>query len=500
MLIRGRTPLLLAGLSLLIALPATPPTYAQTVPQDIASISARLYRLVEGQLASSVVGTQNQEVARRTNSALRRAGLRYWARSNVIFEGAATQAGEILGIDVSTAEGAAELSELINLPSQELEEALNARSGGEAAPEDIEDIITRLDGIRSPSDARTGHVVDLGDGETVKIRWDPRSGTVSVRARGDGSAGNAAYEGHVTGSTKLIADPETGDFTIEVSARSSDAVTLLTARRLEQLSASIFGEWKTPSGDIYLISAQDESAGDIRVDASSFEPLIEEAETEIAQIENAKEFLWVNRETGDLKLQEKFRRLDTAVWEYEGERYKNDRAEAEIAALKDKIARMRKEQARAAGAIGTRQDPADFEGVAQSKDARKIRIEVREPWNDNHAYVYDEAVFDGRRIAGKGTFKVLADYSNLKLPMDVRMELAAAWTAPRWLEIEVDFDPVTGDIVMAGKRWTLKVRYSRMGGPPRVMSLETPYYYGVQLQKPGSASQWALAATESDKP
>jgi hypothetical protein len=470
---------------------------AGQVPPDLASLAARLYELSADELAAAGDDQASRAAAGRAGSALRRAGVPHWAGEAVVLEGAGARAAELLGLDLSEAADRARLRELLALPEPRLRETLARESEGvgDAA---LDELVGALGALRAPEGRGSRYSLDLGDGETLSIEWDPGSGQVRVRARSDGSVGEP-YDASLLGRAVLAPNPETGALEVELETDPASTASVLAGRELEALRGSILGEWKRDNGELWIISAADEAAGEVRGDSEDYEALIAEAEAEIEAVESAVEYVWTHPETGAVERQRRFRRLGEP-WVYEGERALNDNADDEIAALRRRIEALRSRQAGAHLPPAVRQDPVGFEANRDAPGAQPIRIEVRQP--DGHRYTYDQVSFDGRRIAGRRTLRDVREI-NRELPEKIQRDLIASWSPPNWLDLEAGFDPATGAVELTGDVWSMHVTWSRGffgAGVPEVVSIETPYPIPVRFAEAGASTRVALGAAEDALP
>lgn len=480
-----------AWLPVLLAILAWDAASAEQVPQNLASLAARLQRLSGDDLANAGDDAESRAAAQRAGSALRRAGVNYWARDNVAVEDAATQAAKLLGLDLGEPANREELTRLMNLPDGELREALKARRP-ELDAASLNDLANGLTALRSPEGQPTRHTVDLGDGETVEISWEPATGEVVVRARSDGSGGAPAYDVSMIGRTEMQVDPETRDLRTALRSDPGETIRVLSASDLEHLRGSIIGVWQAENGDIYTISAGTDQAGEITASAEDYDRLIEDAKQELEALKQVREYVWENPETGGIRRQERFRRLEEP-WVYKGEELLGA---ADMTRLEQRIAELEAKRAGADLPPVRRHDPVGYAENRQAEGASPIRISVRQP--DGYGYAYDEASFDGRKIAARRTYRDIRDI-NQELPATIQQQLIASWSPPSWLELQASFDPASGEVRMVGKRWFLHVTYSSGqglfgDGKATVGSIHTPFSNPLKLGKEGAQTRVAMGA------
>ncbi len=469
---------------------------AEQVPQDLASLAARLYRLSGDELAKAGDDVESHAAARLAGGAIRRAGVGYWARDNVTVEGAGARAAKLLGLDLGKPGHRAELARLLNLSSGELREALSARRP-ELDAASLDDLANSLAATRTPADLETRHTIDLGDGETVEISWDTESGEVLVRARSDGTGETPAYDVSLLGGAELQVEPDSGDLRTALRSNPEEAVRVLSASDLEHLRGSILGDWRAANGDVYTIGAGDDAAGDITIAAQDYSQLIEDAQAQLETLEQAIEYVWENSQTGGIRRQERFRRLEDP-WIYKGE---EQLGAADIARLEQRIAELEAKQAGAGLPPVLRHDPVGHGENRQANGARAIRIAVRR--SDGYGYSYDDASFNGRTVTARRTYRDVRDIDR-DLPETIKQQLIASWAPPSWLELQASFDPTTGEVRMVGKRWFLHVTYGGGGffgdGAAKVKNLNTPYARPLNLGKDGVRTRVAMGAAADAVP
>lgn len=462
-----------AGLIALALVAGAPSGRAEQVPAHLASLAAQLYRDAAAGLEAEAVDADRRAAAGRALAALRRAGIRYWARDPVSIPGGAKKAADSLGLDLARAEDKAFLERLIGLDEGSMRTALAewyALKGAPLGETELTDRVAAVSAARAPGQEalKRSHRIDLGDGESVELRWSPETGEMVVRASDDGSGGSSEYEASLAGRTTLASNPETGAFEAALAPGQSVARTL-TAADLERLRASILGEWKAEDGSAMRISAAEADAGDVRPTREQYEREIAALQARIKELKEAKEFVWEDPNSGEIVRQRKFRRLNDP-FVYKGERLLVPDAPAQIEKLMAELAQLEAERDGASLLPAERDDPVGYENNQKGANARPVRIEVTEA--DGHAYVWDEASFDGRRIAARRTLRVLRDLQ-AALPEEVKRQLLASWSPPAWLDLEATVDARSGALRLSGQYWGLHVTYS--GDDYSVRRIDTPF-------------------------
>lgn len=427
-----------AAVSLLVALQSivsVSALRAENIPPHITAMGAQLYRGIQDDLKDTKLEGAQSKVLEQADRALRELGVHNWSpRANTLEEQRKNPDGRI----------------------------------------------------------STNFSFELDDARVAHFRWAPERDKfeISVVDYGnqdrDGFA--VAYSGDVT-----TRKSEDGGSSLHVEP-SEVPLASLDDEEFNELRGNILGEWvDRETGEIYTISAGTESVGEANPPPEFFDEKIAQIKERIKSIESAKIFVWKNNATGEIVKQEKFRRLDEA-FDYVGQQLALDDAEEKIAALNGEIAQLEQDRIDAAPKPVNQHDPGGFEALAASGDAQPIVVSVLR--TDGYRYTYDEALFDGRRIAAKRTYRDIRDISNLELPMRIREQLiSGGWAPPGWLQLDASFNAETGGLILDGGKWALKVTYSSfMGDPPDVSSIHTPWPSGRVLERPGSAFEVAEGA------
>lgn len=495
MKIRGQ----IAGVAMAVAAAmAAPSLRAETIPEHLASLAGQLYRDAKPELESPRLDPEHAAAAKRALEALRRAGVRYWARDPVRLRGSAAEAAKALDLDLTQADERDFLARIMSLDEQGAREALGqwyAARGVTPGEKVLNDHVAALAAARSPSSetlARS-HQIDLGAGERVELRWNPDSGDFVLRAESDGGGDTPEYESTLIGRTTLTPNPETGDLDVALAPGAVPA-HILTAADLERLRASILGEWRTSAGAVWRISAGEPRAGEIRPTREQYEREIADAKARLKEIEEAREFVWEDPASGEIVRQRRFRRL-SEPFVYKGERFLVADAEAQIEKLKAEIAALEAERDGAGQPPAQRFDPVGHKESRRSPGARPVRIEVRQ--SSGYGYAWDEASFDGRRVTARRTYRDVRDI-NLELPAAIKRQLIASWSPPGWLELEATIEPASGTLTLAGREWALHVTYFEDG--PEVEGIHTPYSRAVRLERPGTQYWMAYGAADNALP
>jgi hypothetical protein len=482
---------------LIVTLGAVTAARADQVPAHLASMAAELYAEARKTLDDPRMPPERRAIAERTVETLKQARIRYWAREPVSLAGAAGPLAETLGLDLSKEADRSELARLLAMKEDEARQALQPRFSDEAK---LNEALAALSRARAPAeDLATSHAIDVGGGETVELDWQPESGHFLVRSRGEGRAGAEAYESALIGNTALTPNPETGALDVSV-APAEDPLRLLSARDIERIRGSIFGEWLAADGERWVFAAADgnERAGDIRRSPAEIRRDIETTKARLQEIEDAKEYLWEDEAAGEIVRQRRFRKLGEP-WVYKGEQYITADAETKIAELQQQIADLEAELSGESLPPVTRHDPVGFEAASRG-GASPVAVTVT--GKNGYSYRWDEASFDGRHIRGRRTYRDIRDTKE-ELPMEIRRQLIASWAPPGWFEIEATVDLATGDIGLTGQRWALHVTYTMggmFGGDPAVESIHTPFSQALDMSKAGELSKMAYGAADTALP
>ncbi|MEX2201770.1 MAG: hypothetical protein WD711_10280 [Dongiaceae bacterium] len=491
------------GVLLIAILVSIGPAQAESVPPHLASLSAELFRSGASTLEDQQLDAEHREAGRRALDLFRRSGVRNWARDSVEIPGAALTAAEALSFDLAHEADRTEFNRILSLDSEVATDAIASRMKSAGADEAaINDAVNAFETARATTAALpTRHEIALDPGELVTIEWNPQEGTVTLRASDDGSTSGKPFDSALIGDTALEIDPATGGLRASVKLADVPA-RILSAADIERIRASILGEWKDRSGDVWLFESArgDSSAGLIRRSLEAIDIEITKLTARIDEIERAKEFIWRDLATGEIIRQQRFRRLD-APWEFVGEESLIENAKEEVARHKLTIAELEAEKSGSGLDPVHQYDPAGYEQAARTTGARPISVWVTRA-RDAYTYHWAEALFDGRRVTMRRTFHDIRDY-NESLPGPVMSQLITRWSPPSWAEVEATIDPATGLITLSGNIWGLLVTYSGGGltsSAYRVESIHTPYSRSVFMTRKGVEIHVADGASSQQIP
>lgn len=342
------------------------------------------------------------------------------------------------------------------------------------------------------------HILTNDAGQTVQMKWNPETEKFFIKVFDDGKSGGEEFVANFTGDVK-VRPAENGKDMILDTAPTENPLQLMTAEDIEGMRANILGEWTAEDGTVYTFSAAEEIAGDVLLPREHYEEKIEKVKDDLKAVKSAKVFKWENPENGKIIEQEKYRRLKEP-FEYLGEDYALDDAEDKIVALEKEIADLEAERDGMTLPPVRRFDPAGYRDMKSSEGSRTISVHVKRP--DGHVYTYDEAAFDGRRITARRTYKVIEDFSNQKLPKIIKeMLLRDGWEPPGWLDLEAFIDIETGNLVLEGQKWALKVTYSSFFGTDHeIKSTHTPWPTPQLLKRDGGKFEVAEGAAKDFVP
>ncbi|OOY42180.1 hypothetical protein, partial [Solemya velum gill symbiont] len=193
---------------------------------------------------------------------------------------------------------------------------------------------------------------------------------------------------------------------------------------------------------------------------------------EIATLQASKVYQWRNLETDEIVKQEKFRRLKEP-WFYEGQVYREENTETEIARLEEERRLLAEQEV----PLVQQHDPVGFDNV-QQEGATNIDIHVIEAGGCSCSY--DQAVITGSSIRARRTLVQQCDIINL--PQTVIDQLLASWSPPEWIELEAEIDLAGGELRVEGKKWRMHVTYGSMDY--KVGNIHTPYSRTLSLFRP----------------
>lgn len=467
-------------------------------PPHLASLVARFYDALRDKLARTPADSKRRAALERAREILRASGARYWAKDPVIIPGIARTVADELGLDLTKRENRETVLRLLTGTPDDRREILKSLRGL-TNPAEIESALRDLDQSGSLSDMTTRHSITTESGERMDIIWRPWEQDLVIRLSGETTAGAPLdHETNLLAGTPLTVNPETGDLDVGLSP-ADNPIQILTAEELAVIRASIFGEWETEDGQrwIFASATGDLDAGIVRRSPEEIDADLARLAKRREEIQRAKEYIWVDVNSGEIVRQRRFRRLG-APWEYQGEEYLMADAEAKIAEIDDQIGALESEKMGAELPPVERHDPIGW-NEALEVGARPITIETVQQEPDCR-YGWDDASFDGRMIRARRVHREICSMKE-DLPQVVKEQLLASWSPPAWLELQVRRDPSTAELSMEGSYWGLHVTYSGgLFGDNSVESIHTPYSTPIVMRKPGTKMNVAFGASDEMTP
>lgn len=418
-----------------------PEAHSEAIPSHLAKMAASLYKATADDLNRPGKDPKATEMRQRALKILRKTGIHHWARGSVSID------------------------------------------------EDL-----KKNGARSA-------VIKTDDGDVVEFKWSPDSESFSIKIKANSDSDDSfpditTLKGKVKTAAKKGEEDSGDDLVLDVEPED-EPIKTLTSEEFKGLAGNILGEWvEENSGDVYQFSAAEKRDGEIRPSREHFDKQIAQIKKKIKGIKSAKIFEWKNQDTGEIIKQEKFRRMKEP-YEYIGEKFAQDNGERKIAELRKNISELEKERDGGNLPLVDKHDPAGFSKISSNKKARPVTVTVKR--SDGYSYTYDEAVFDGRRISAKRTYRDIRDIENLKLPQAIRrMAIKDGWNPPGWLELDASIDADTHQMVLQGSKWALHVTYGTDGmfgsGNPVIHRIHTPFPTHVTLSKGGEVFKVAEGA------
>lgn len=459
-------------------------TQAEKIPPHLAAMAAQLYKGVENDLKSRQIDSEHRKLLDESVKTLRAIGIHRWSAKPPRIEGGGKQAAEQLGLDLTVKKDRDRLSAFLEqrnkVGTADALQVFDQSLSGEK----LNILSSAIDESSSASLEKIGtsHVIEQDQGRRILLRWKPQTGGFGLRVTDDGSGAGQEFTTVLSGHVTTAFDGG-GTGALSVSPAPSGALQSLSAADLDVMRGNILGKWTDEgTGEVYIFTAAETKTGEITPTREAFDKQIEGLEDSLKNIRGSRIFEWKNLDTGEVVKQEKFRKLKE-THKYVGQKYTLDNAEEEIAKLEQKIAELQRERDGENLLPVDRHDPVGFGDLSKSNEARSITVSVTRL--DGYSYSYDEAVFDGRRISAKRTYRDVQDISNLNLPNTVRQQLInGGWNPPGWLELDAAIDVENGSMSLEGAKWNLHVTYSTIFGPD-VNRIHTPWSSGRLLRKAG---------------
>lgn len=479
--------------------------YAEKIPPHMAAMAAQLYKGVEGDLKRKKLTPARRKALEESNKTLRDMGVHRWSTKPAKIGGALPEVAEKLKLDLAKEQDREMLREFISKRTDKgTEEALRSFEKKVKRPisqEERNKKSVEIDGAISAAQEKlkkiyTGTPVD---GRAVQMKWKPDTGKFFMKVSDDGSGDSEEFATTFSGDVHSEISENGKDMTLGVKP-SDSPLRAITEEDIKTLRGNILGEWTDKeTGEIYVFSATNQEIGEILAPREVFDEKIEQIRDKIKSVEKTKIFKWQNPVTGKVVKQEKYRRLKEP-FEFLGKEYALDNAKEEMARLNKEIEELKVERDGGKLPPVNQYDPAGFGDIKDTKGAGPITVHVTRP-DVGYSYTYDEAIFDGRRISAKRTYRDVKDIDP-KIPERIRNQLINnSWNPPGWLDLEASIDVETGDMVLEGSKWALHVTYSGFfGSPPDVDRIHSPHPWSRVLRKGGTVFDVAEGAADSFVP
>ena len=430
-----------------------PAAAAQQMPPHLTQLGGQVYEANRAALARDLASPDaaRRAVAAAADGVFRQARVANWSRAPVDLAAPFARAAAALSLDPADPGTLDTVRGLTAMLGDERAAAIRDRLGAAAPRPQVEAAEAALDAFATAGGAPAAHVIGLGGGVGLAVEWSPESGGIVLRAQND-VTGPQAFEYVMAGRTEVVAGPD-GGVALTAAADPARPPKALSAVEIEDRALSILGTWEA-DGMTMDIRAADAAAGEVRRSAALVRREIEAERARIAQLRNAKEFVWRNPQTDEIVRQQRFRRLSDP-WVYDGERALAADVDAQVAEAESRIARLEAELTGDDRPTAEKLDPIAFEAVKRHPAARALRIDVRE--GDACRYACEDAWFDGRRLVGRRTHGHPCTV-NRTLPAKVAAELIARWSPPHWLLLRADYAD-DGALSLEGAHWGLYVAY-----------------------------------------
>ncbi|WP_136657210.1 hypothetical protein [Nitratireductor sp. XY-223] len=478
---------------------------AEQIPPHLAAMAAQLYKGVEAELQNPNVSPERRRILEEADRTLRQMGVHRWSSRSAKIDSALPAVAGKLGLDPATARDRETLETFMSGRSvngtEAALQALEIQTNRPISEEERYQKAVEIDEAigEARKDFSTDYVSTRDDGRAVRMQWKPGTGKFAMKVVDDGAGDSEEFAATFSGDVDETVSENGQDVTLGVQP-SRQPLQAITQEDIEFLRGNILGEWtEKRTGEIYVFEASDQKIGEVLPPGEVFDDRIAQIKDRIKSIRSAKVFQWENPKTGEVVKQETYRRLKEP-YEFVGEEYALEDAEEKMAALEGEIAALEKERDGGNLLPRDKHDPVGFEEFLASGDGRPIKVTVTRP--DGYSYTYDEALFDGRRIAAKRTYTDLMDLTNERLPDRIKKQLIDnGWNPPGWLDLDASIDAETGDLVLEGGKWSLKVTYSAFfGDPPDVDRIHSPWSSGRLLSKEGADYEVAEGAASDFVP
>ena len=462
----------------ILAIAMSPVTQAENIPPHLSAMAAQLYKAVEEELSTGSRDKQHKKILEESVNFLKKLSVHRWSRTPPIIDRGSITVAKKLELDLSVEKDRDRLNEFIKQKAKDGTDKALHDFNNNLSNKELNILVSEID--KTINDAMekvsTTHLIEGGSGHSLLMQWKPEAGRFAMKVSNDSKDGGDEF------ATLLSSDIATsvgngGKESLTIQSSTSQ-IQIFTASDIEEMRGNILGKWTDKeTGEVYTFTTAYVEDGEIIPSRESFDKKINQHKEKIKAIKDDKIYEWKNKDTKEIIKQSKFRSLKEP-FEWVGEKYAMDNAQAEISKLEQQISDLIKE--RDGGNLSPRdkQDPGGFNEVSNSKDARPITVRVKRL--DGYSYTYDDGVFDGMRIRAKRTYRDIRDIGNLEIPETIRRAaISDGWDPPGWLELDATIDAENGKMVLGGNKWALHITWGAdaMFGPgsPVIYGVHTPY-------------------------
>jgi hypothetical protein len=483
------------ALALTAALITTAP--AQVVPPHLVSMSAELLRATKDQLQTPPRDVGPPQVMKRTNDLLEQEMLYCWGRGRVAQAGVVPKIASTLGVPRVTPENLPTLQKFLDNWSQgetdqalrEFYQATGRRPPSATEREALSQKLSEVLRADPAASARRHTIQGRNRGQSVTLEWQPEKFRFSMRVEDDGSGGTEPFRTTIAGDVKPKISQDGKDLELSVKP-AVHPLHAQDAEELRQICNLLFGQWQDGEGGLWQINPADrrgpKEPAQVPRARPSIADQIKETEARLEKIKKSQIYVWKNPKTGERVEQTRFQQLP-APFDFVGQTYSIPKAEEEIRRLEKELAGLRAAPAEGSAIPSPPLPEQKAGGLVTAINLSKTR-------QDGSIQDWPEASCQGGRLQARGIFNDIRDMKP-DLPEPVKKNLLS-WSAPRWLDLSLRFNPATREAYLEGDSWAEHVTYS--ADDYRIKRIHTPYAKPLLLSRVTEKGDFRIVRIEVD--
>jgi len=457
--------------------------YAELVPPNLTAMAKDLYLQNVSKLTQATGDPEQDEILKRTQKILKKAGVRYWKAEPVRQQGIVNNTATVIGADLNKPEHWARLNDLLAESKRELQvtklEKWLRDTGKSVDDDSFKLMLANFDKARniSPEQLPHSHSMAIEESGLLNFNWDSTNNEFELQVIGHETVKGKNDGFDLRLNSKVISSlaTEGDDSFLSIDKQAMTFDILSDKERQELKKINIKGKWQEDDGTVWEITGTDATIEYNNTVVDSNKEILQ-LKQKIKDMENQKHYIWENINTGERIKQTKFKRLDER-FDYLGEALVDENGDKEIKRMKNKVNSLANNQLPVDS-----YDPNFIQSSGNKEGAESIDVKVT--FSNGYSYRYEQAMISQGVIRAKRTLKDMRDIT--ELPKSIVSQLISSWSPPEWIELEAAVNSDNSQVYLRGKRWRLHVSWSPLYD--EISSIHSPYSRKLNISKPGIKS------------